>query len=207
MGDGELSRHRQSSSGDSNASRTRSPPSNQAQPRSSKKAPHELLTEAEKKANHIASEQKRRQNIRIGFDSLVEIVPTLSECHRSEALILQKSVDYIHRLLSQKNELKSRVRDLQVNLGEPAEDDDSVSVSPSTNERAGARCFGALSQHLEIFFFFFFPCHTIRRAFGQEPFPRHSSPVFQCFHVPQYKSTTEQKEARAYSMGHITGAF
>ncbi|KAF8924431.1 hypothetical protein BGZ58_001795, partial [Dissophora ornata] len=125
MGDGELSRHRQSSSGDSNASRTRSPPSNQAQPRSSKKAPHELLTEAEKKANHIASEQKRRQNIRIGFDSLVEIVPTLSECHRSEALILQKSVDYIHRLLSQKNELKSRVRDLQVNLGEPAEDDDS----------------------------------------------------------------------------------
>ncbi|KAF9580532.1 hypothetical protein BGW38_002795 [Lunasporangiospora selenospora] len=59
----------------------------QSRPR---KAPHELLTEAEKKANHIASEQKRRQNIRIGFDSLVEIVPTLSECHRSEALILQK---------------------------------------------------------------------------------------------------------------------
>lgn len=87
MGEGDVMRHRQSSTGDSNA---RSPPSNQAQPRPSKKAPHELLTEAEKKANHIASEQKRRQNIRIGFDSLVEIVPTLSECHRSEALILQK---------------------------------------------------------------------------------------------------------------------
>ncbi|KAI1308755.1 hypothetical protein EDD11_004164 [Mortierella claussenii] len=94
---------------------------------SSKKAPHELLTEAEKKANHIASEQKRRQNIRIGFDSLVEIVPTLSECHRSEALILQKSVDYIHRLLGQKNELKSKVRDLQANLGELTEDNDSAS--------------------------------------------------------------------------------
>lgn len=50
----------------------------------------ELLTDAEKKANHIASEQKRRQNIRIGFDSLVDIVPSLSDCHRSEALILQK---------------------------------------------------------------------------------------------------------------------
>lgn len=55
-----------------------------------KKPPHELLTEAEKKANHIASEQKRRQNIRVGFDQLVDIVPTLSQCHRSEALILQK---------------------------------------------------------------------------------------------------------------------
>ncbi len=55
-----------------------------------KKGHHELLTEAEKKANHIASEQKRRQNIRLGFDQLVEIVPTLSQCHRSEALILQK---------------------------------------------------------------------------------------------------------------------
>jgi Helix-loop-helix DNA-binding domain len=62
-------------------------------PRSSgrnKKAPHELLTEAEKKANHIASEQKRRQNIRVGFDQLVDIVPTLSQNHRSEAMILQK---------------------------------------------------------------------------------------------------------------------
>ncbi|KAF9182506.1 hypothetical protein BGZ49_004722, partial [Haplosporangium sp. Z 27] len=117
------SRHRQHSSSESQASRTRSPPSSIQT--KSKKGPHELLTDAEKKANHIASEQKRRQNIRIGFDSLVEIVPTLSECHRSEALILQKSVDYIHRLLSQKQELKSRVRDLQVNLGEATEDGDS----------------------------------------------------------------------------------
>ncbi|ORZ08012.1 hypothetical protein BCR41DRAFT_310449 [Lobosporangium transversale] len=112
----------------SDTSSTRSPSHTQAPTQSrTKKAPHELLTEAEKKANHIASEQKRRQNIRIGFDSLVEIVPTLSECHRSEALILQKSVDYIQRLLSQKNELKNRVRILQANLGEPTDDNDSVS--------------------------------------------------------------------------------
>lgn len=51
-----------------------------------------LLTEEEKKANHIASEQKRRHNIRVGFDQLVQLVPTLNQCHRSEALILQKSV-------------------------------------------------------------------------------------------------------------------
>ncbi|KAG5463554.1 MAG: hypothetical protein BJ554DRAFT_6549 [Olpidium bornovanus] len=50
----------------------------------------DLLTESERKANHIASEQRRRQNIRIGFDTLCDLVPTLSQCHRSEALILQK---------------------------------------------------------------------------------------------------------------------
>ncbi|KAG0319470.1 hypothetical protein BG000_003866 [Podila horticola] len=102
-----------------------SPASNDPPVKATKKPHHELLTEAEKKANHIASEQKRRQNIRVGFDSLVEIVPTLSDCHRSEAVILQKSVDYIHRLLNQKNELKGRVRELQANLGDPLDDLDS----------------------------------------------------------------------------------
>lgn len=62
-------------------------PRRQRRPR---KAPHELLTEAEKKANHIASEQKRRQNIRLGFEQLIEVVPSLSQGNRSEALILQK---------------------------------------------------------------------------------------------------------------------
>lgn len=55
-----------------------------------RKPPHELLSEAQKKANHIASEQKRRANIRIGFDQLVDMVPTLSHSHRSESVILQK---------------------------------------------------------------------------------------------------------------------
>ncbi|CAO3595308.1 unnamed protein product [Absidia cylindrospora] len=61
----------------------------QVKERKSRKAPHELLTDAEKKANHIASEQKRRQNIRLGFNQLIEIVPALNSGNRSEALILQ----------------------------------------------------------------------------------------------------------------------
>ncbi|CAG8559737.1 9302_t:CDS:2 [Acaulospora colombiana] len=76
------------STSDSNNAQSSTPTSNRGG--RGKKGNHELLTEAEKKANHIASEQKRRQNIRLGFDQLVEIVPTLSQCHRSEALILQK---------------------------------------------------------------------------------------------------------------------
>lgn len=55
-----------------------------------RKQPHELLSESQKKANHIVSEQKRRQNIRIGFDQLIDIVPSLNHGNRSEALILQK---------------------------------------------------------------------------------------------------------------------
>ncbi|KAI8144754.1 hypothetical protein BJV82DRAFT_512548, partial [Fennellomyces sp. T-0311] len=87
--------------------------------RRARKAPHELLTEAEKKANHIASEQKRRQNIRLGFEQLIEVVPSLSQGNRSEALILQKSVEHIRHLISIKNDLKDQVRDLQGLLGEP----------------------------------------------------------------------------------------
>jgi type II secretory pathway component PulL len=104
--------------------------------RKSRKQAHELLTEAEKKANHIASEQKRRQNIRMGFDSLIDAVPTLNHGNRSEALILQKcksreqkkikaihtfsqAIEHIHYLISVKNELKNQVRDLQSVLGDP----------------------------------------------------------------------------------------
>ncbi|KAI7880466.1 uncharacterized protein EV154DRAFT_523895 [Mucor mucedo] len=93
--------------------------------RKGRKAPHELLTDAEKKANHIASEKKRRQNIRLGFDQLIEIVPSLTQGNRSEAFILQKSVDHIRHLINVKNDLKSQIRDLQGVLGEPNYDEDS----------------------------------------------------------------------------------
>ncbi|CAD6913409.1 unnamed protein product [Tilletia controversa] len=49
------------------------------------KAGHVLLTEAEKKANHIASEQKRRANIRKGYELLCDIVPPLKEALEREA--------------------------------------------------------------------------------------------------------------------------
>ncbi|CAO1634955.1 unnamed protein product [Parajaminaea phylloscopi] len=49
-----------------------------------KKPPHVLLTEAEKKANHIASEQKRRANIRKGYEMLCAGVPALREALEKE---------------------------------------------------------------------------------------------------------------------------
>ncbi|CEG63915.1 Putative Heteromeric Ino2p/Ino4p transcription factor [Rhizopus microsporus] len=90
-----------------------------------RKAPHELLSEEQKKANHIASEQKRRANIRIGFEQLVHVVPALDTTHRSEAIILQKSVEYIKRLIDDKNKLKDKVRQLQLTLGETPDPDSS----------------------------------------------------------------------------------
>ncbi|KAI9273853.1 hypothetical protein EDC94DRAFT_592942 [Helicostylum pulchrum] len=92
---------------------------------STKKMPHELLTDRQKKANHIASEQKRRANIRIGFEKLVDVVPTLSSGHRSESLILQKSVDHLRQLVDSKTKLKERARELQLMLGDIPDDDSS----------------------------------------------------------------------------------
>ncbi|KAK3330333.1 hypothetical protein B0H66DRAFT_57553 [Apodospora peruviana] len=63
------------------------------------------LTDEEKKANHIASEQKRRQAIREGFDRLAEIVPGLSGQGRSEAVVLRATVKYLVEQLRRRKAL------------------------------------------------------------------------------------------------------
>jgi hypothetical protein len=59
------------------------------------------LTEAQKKENHIRSEQKRREAIREGFDRLASIVPGMEGQGRSEAVVLDATVKYLrgHRYL------------------------------------------------------------------------------------------------------------
>ncbi|KAF9966848.1 hypothetical protein BGZ70_001069 [Mortierella alpina] len=78
----------------------------------------ELLTEEEKRANHIASEQKRRNTIRNGFKDMTEIIPDLKDVNSSKSTILFKAVDFIkhlerrNRLLQEKaNRLESRLMD------------------------------------------------------------------------------------------------
>ncbi|GAB1311235.1 Transcription factor [Madurella fahalii] len=75
------------------------------------------LTEAEKKANHIASEQKRRQAIREGFDRLSEIVPGLKGQARSEALVLNKTLAFARQLMLER---KTLIEELDA-LGEPVD--------------------------------------------------------------------------------------
>lgn len=70
------------------------------------------LSEHEKKANHIASEQKRRQAIREGFDRLTELVPGLEGQGRSESVVLKKTVDFMREQLVERRRLVGRVEEL-----------------------------------------------------------------------------------------------
>ncbi|KAJ2971124.1 hypothetical protein NQ176_g7847 [Zarea fungicola] len=67
------------------------------------------LTEEEKKQNHIASEQKRRQAIREGFDRLTELVPGLEGQGRSEGLVLKKTVEFMRQQLDEREAMIERV--------------------------------------------------------------------------------------------------
>ncbi|PFH62821.1 hypothetical protein XA68_11833 [Ophiocordyceps unilateralis] len=77
------------------------------------------LTEEEKKQNHIASEQKRRQAIREGFDRLTELVPGLEGQARSEGLVLKRTVEFMRQQLQERRSLISAVE----NAGGYVDDD------------------------------------------------------------------------------------
>ncbi|KAI1432583.1 hypothetical protein GGR50DRAFT_673718 [Xylaria sp. CBS 124048] len=63
------------------------------------------LTEEEKKQNHIASEQKRREAIRAGFDRLCNLVPGLEGQGRSEGVVLKRTVNYMRVQLQERKRL------------------------------------------------------------------------------------------------------
>ncbi|KAI1378534.1 hypothetical protein F4677DRAFT_411172 [Hypoxylon crocopeplum] len=63
------------------------------------------LTEEEKKQNHIASEQKRREAIRAGFDRLCDLVPGLEGHGRSEGYVLKETVKHMREQLARRREL------------------------------------------------------------------------------------------------------
>ncbi|CAG8606054.1 6689_t:CDS:2 [Ambispora gerdemannii] len=84
--------------------------------KSSRKPYKELLTEEEKRANHIASEQKRRNTIRAGFKELTDIIPTLKSVNNSKSTILFKAVDYIRYLERRNRNLKERANLLEMRV-------------------------------------------------------------------------------------------
>ncbi|CAG8608568.1 14137_t:CDS:2 [Ambispora leptoticha] len=83
---------------------------------SSRKPYKELLTEEEKRANHIASEQKRRNTIRAGFKELTDIIPTLKNVNNSKSTVLFKAVDYIRYLERRNRNLKERANLLEMRV-------------------------------------------------------------------------------------------
>ncbi|EON98330.1 putative helix-loop-helix dna-binding domain-containing protein [Phaeoacremonium minimum UCRPA7] len=67
------------------------------------------LTEEEKKQNHIASEQKRRQAIREGFDRLTELVPGLEGQGRSEGIVLKRTVEFMHEQIEERRKIVQKI--------------------------------------------------------------------------------------------------
>lgn len=67
------------------------------------------LTDAEKKQNHILSEQKRRQAIRMGFDRLAAMTPGMNGLGRSEATVLSHAVDEIKKQTAIKERIKRKL--------------------------------------------------------------------------------------------------
>lgn len=63
------------------------------------------LTDAQKKENHIRSEQKRREAIREGFDRLASIVPGMEGQGRSEAVVLEATVKYLREQIVERNRI------------------------------------------------------------------------------------------------------
>ncbi|CAK7212046.1 hypothetical protein SBRCBS47491_001332 [Sporothrix bragantina] len=78
------------------------------------------LTEREKKQNHIASEQKRRQAIREGFDRMTELVPGLEGQGRSEGLVLQRTVEFMKKAIEERERL---IREIEARGGTVDEKD------------------------------------------------------------------------------------
>jgi heteromeric Ino2p/Ino4p transcription factor len=99
------------------------------------------LTEQEKKNNHIASEQKRRQAIRDGFDRLATLVPGMEGQGRSESLVLHGSIDKIkeekdiyNQLLAQAKAKGLDVSDLEIPNLDPPNSSDGQAGAGTNNK-------------------------------------------------------------------------
>ncbi|KAK0337787.1 Transcription factor [Friedmanniomyces endolithicus] len=68
------------------------------------------LSDQQKKKNHILSEAKRREAIRAEFDRLATLVPGMEGQGRSEAVVLQATVEFMREQVGRKEELRNEAR-------------------------------------------------------------------------------------------------
>ncbi|KAF9146070.1 hypothetical protein BG015_011699 [Linnemannia schmuckeri] len=116
-GQKESSRERNASYSDGSVSDAANSTPNPTTPATTKRKPYkELLTEEEKRANHIASEQKRRNTIRNGFKDMTDIIPDLKDVNSSKSTILFKAVDFIKHLENRNRMLQEKANQLESRL-------------------------------------------------------------------------------------------
>ncbi|KAK5731673.1 Transcription factor [Elasticomyces elasticus] len=68
------------------------------------------LSDQQKKLNHIQSETKRREAIRVEFNKLAATVPGMSGQGRSEAVVLQATVEHLREQVAKKEELRKEAK-------------------------------------------------------------------------------------------------
>lgn len=76
----------------------------------------ETVTEDAKRTNHLISEQRRRNTIRLGFKELTDIIPTLKNINNSKSTILFKAVEFIKHLDRRNRSLQDRLASLQLRV-------------------------------------------------------------------------------------------
>lgn len=73
--------------------------------------------DTQRRAGHIHAEQKRRYNIKNGFDTLHALIPQLQQnpnAKLSKAAMLQKGADHIKQLRQERNVLKEKIEALRM---------------------------------------------------------------------------------------------
>lgn len=74
-----------------------------------KKTARENLTEEQKRSNHIVSEQRRRNLIKVGFEDLNNIVPSLREGGLSKSQTLAEAAAYLENIVAGNAALQARL--------------------------------------------------------------------------------------------------
>jgi heteromeric Ino2p/Ino4p transcription factor len=72
-------------------------------------SPKPHLSEEQKKANHIASEKKRRTNIREQYDKLAEMTPGMEGQGRSEGKVLEEAVKHGRVMKEERRQLIEKI--------------------------------------------------------------------------------------------------
>lgn len=114
-------------------------------PRSPNTPAKQRLTDEQKKKHHIESEKKRREAIRSGFDRLCGIVPGTEGLGRSEAVVLQSTVQYMKEQIAEKERL-THVAMHQGNWAKNTVDDVYRQTEKEIRDREEAKENGMLGQ-------------------------------------------------------------
>lgn len=67
------------------------------------------LTDAQKKKNHVKSENKRRENIREQYELLARLVPGMAGNAKSEHLLLGGAVDWALELMKERKRMVEEI--------------------------------------------------------------------------------------------------